>query len=214
MPVSHTAPGANLKFGATPYRGTHRSFKNLQKRDSCLTEGFLQFLGSAPDTRLQRAERNVTCLYEPQVTPSPNHPSLQVQVKLPSVFIHSALASQLSVSCIHSSISETARDRDRVQCAPGLSQPAEDASKRDTEHKANCRRHAFQNPVSLEITDIIVRSPFGAMHHVVVQYMARWMKCPLPLPKPPLPPAGPPPPCWTIPMEKTLPAKDFALQLP
>ncbi len=27
---------------------------------------------------------------------------------------------------------------------------------------------------------IIVRSPFRAKHHVAVQYMARWMKCPLP----------------------------------
>ncbi len=32
-------------------------------------------------------------------------------------------------------------------------------------------------------------------HHVVVQYMAGWMKCPLPLPLPqPPPPARPPPP--------------------
>ncbi len=28
---------------------------------------------------------------------------------------------------------------------------------------------------------LVVRSPFRAKHHVVVQYMARWMKCPLPL---------------------------------
>ncbi len=27
---------------------------------------------------------------------------------------------------------------------------------------------------------LFVRSPFRAKHHVVVQYMARWMKCPLP----------------------------------
>ncbi len=39
---------------------------------------------------------------------------------------------------------------------------------------------------------IVVRSPFRAKHHVVVQYMARRMKCPLPpspfpntLPQPP-----------------------------
>ncbi len=29
-----------------------------------------------------------------------------------------------------------------------------------------------------------MRSPFGTKHHVVVQYMARWMKCPLPPPPP------------------------------
>ncbi len=51
----------------------------------------------------------------------------------------------------------------------------------------------------------IVRSPFRAKHHVVVQYMTGWMKCPLPPPPPPNPPAGPPPPpdptppCWTPP---------------
>ncbi len=38
---------------------------------------------------------------------------------------------------------------------------------------------------------VIVRSPFGAKHHVVVQYMASWMKCPLPPPLQPLP--GSPP---------------------
>ncbi len=40
-----------------------------------------------------------------------------------------------------------------------------------------------------------MRSPFRAKHHVVVQYMVRWMKCPLPSPSPqPPPPTGPPPP--------------------
>ncbi len=29
---------------------------------------------------------------------------------------------------------------------------------------------------------VVVRSPFRAKHHVVVQYTARWMKCPLPPP--------------------------------
>ena len=33
-----------------------------------------------------------------------------------------------------------------------------------------------------------MRSPFRAKHHVVVQYMARWMKCPLPPLPNPLPP--------------------------
>ncbi len=37
-------------------------------------------------------------------------------------------------------------------------------------------------------------SPFRAKHHVVVQYMARWMKCPLPLPPHPPPPSQPPTP--------------------
>ncbi len=36
--------------------------------------------------------------------------------------------------------------------------------------------------------DIIVRSLFRTKHHVVVQCMARWMKCPLPPPPPPNPP--------------------------
>ncbi len=36
---------------------------------------------------------------------------------------------------------------------------------------------------------LVVRSPFRAKHHVVVQYMARWMKCPLP--PPPKPPPTP-----------------------
>ncbi len=40
---------------------------------------------------------------------------------------------------------------------------------------------------------VIVRSPFWAKHHVVVQCMARWMKCPL-SPSPPPPPGMDPPP--------------------
>ncbi len=41
----------------------------------------------------------------------------------------------------------------------------------------------------------IVRSLFRAKHHVVVQYMARWMKCPLPPSRspPPQPPTPKPP---------------------
>ncbi len=45
-----------------------------------------------------------------------------------------------------------------------------------------------------------MRSPFRAKHHVVVQYMARWVKCPLPPPPTPLPspcPAPSPSPCQT-----------------
>ncbi len=41
---------------------------------------------------------------------------------------------------------------------------------------------------------VIVRSPFWAKHHVVVQYMARWMKCPLP-PSPSSSLPLPEPPC-------------------
>ncbi len=45
-----------------------------------------------------------------------------------------------------------------------------------------------------ELHSIIVRSPFRAKHHVVVQYMAKWLKCPLPLnPLTPRPPCGHPP---------------------
>ncbi len=48
---------------------------------------------------------------------------------------------------------------------------------------------------------IIVRSSFRAKHHVVVQYIARWMKCPLPpcplTPHPQTPlPLDPPGPLW------------------
>ena len=60
---------------------------------------------------------------------------------------------------------------------------------------------------------------FGAKHHEAVQYMARWIECPLPPPMYP-PPLNPPPP--GPPQEDkedkeesaTLPARDFALQLP
>ncbi len=47
---------------------------------------------------------------------------------------------------------------------------------------------------SMSVTNIIVRSPFRAKHHVVVQYMARWMKCLQPLSPlwDPLPPVGSP----------------------
>ncbi len=48
----------------------------------------------------------------------------------------------------------------------------------------------------LSFFPVIVRSPFRAKHHVVVQYMAAGLKCPLP-PTPygtPLPPVGPPSP--------------------
>ncbi len=46
---------------------------------------------------------------------------------------------------------------------------------------------------------LIVRSPFRAKYHVVVQYMARWMNCPLPPSPSPLSPLDPPPPA-----EKTM----------
>ncbi len=62
-------------------------------------------------------------------------------------------------------------------------------------------------PSRISISDVDVwlfvgvRSPFRAKHHVVVQYMARWMKCPLPppLPQPPPPTRSPSPaktPWW------------------
>ena len=40
------------------------------------------------------------------ITPFPVNPWLQVQVKLPGLFIQAALVAQLSVSSLHSSISE------------------------------------------------------------------------------------------------------------
>ena len=40
-----------------------------------------------------------------QVTPSPEYPALQAQVKDPIVLVHAAFASQLSVPRMHSSIS-------------------------------------------------------------------------------------------------------------
>ena len=41
------------------------------------------------------------------VTPFPAYPWLQVQVKLPGVFVHIALVLQLSIPAEHSSISDT-----------------------------------------------------------------------------------------------------------
>ncbi len=78
---------------------------------------------------------------------------------------------------------------------------------------------------------VIVRSPFRAKHHVVVQFMARWMKCPLsPSPLNLLPPphgqnplaAGPPLDSMTGGRQGgqgriddiTDAARDLALQLP
>ncbi len=56
-----------------------------------------------------------------------------------------------------------------------------------------CRRLVKVQPIRKFIRPkvlhvLIVRSSFRAKHHVVVQYMARWMKYPLPPP-----PSGPPP---------------------
>ncbi len=48
-----------------------------------------------------------------------------------------------------------------------------------------------RNRVTRKSCLLIVRSPFRAKHHVVVQYMARWMKCPLPPPPKPHPPPLP-----------------------
>ena len=45
-----------------------------------------------------------------QFTPSPLYPWLQVQVKLPGVLVHSALASQLLPPVLHSSISNITDD--------------------------------------------------------------------------------------------------------
>ncbi len=63
---------------------------------------------------------------------------------------------------------------------------------------------------------IVVGSPSRVKHHVVVQYMVRWMKCPLP-PGPPGPQA-PTTPLTKVNEDKeestTLAARDFALQLP
>ncbi len=51
-------------------------------------------------------------------------------------------------------------------------------------------------------TRFVVRSPFWAKHHVVVQNMARWMKCPLP----PTPTPSPtPPPTLNPPYPQTPP---------
>ncbi len=44
---------------------------------------------------------------------------------------------------------------------------------------------SFNGTLPLPILSLVVRSPFRAKHHVVVQYMARLMKCPL-LPLPPI----------------------------
>ena len=39
-----------------------------------------------------------------------------------------------------------------------------------------------ESPQALNNEDPVVRSPFRVKHHVVVQYIAEWMKCPLPPP--------------------------------
>ncbi len=46
---------------------------------------------------------------------------------------------------------------------------------------------------SPRVSSLFVRSPFRAKHYVVVQFMAGWMKCPLPPPPNPPPPPPPPP---------------------
>ncbi len=46
-----------------------------------------------------------------------------------------------------------------------------------------------------------MRSPFGAKHHVVVQYMSRQLKCPLP--PPPKHPSPSPTPCAQTPCPQT-----------
>ncbi len=61
-----------------------------------------------------------------------------------------------------------------------------------------CHVRLCSKPDFLVESQLVVRSPFRAKHHVVVQYMARWMKYPLPLPPNPptlpLPPQLDPPP--------------------
>jgi hypothetical protein len=51
-----------------------------------------------------------------QVVPSPSNPAIQAHAKDPSLFVQTALASQLSVSIVHSSMS--------VQVVPSPSNPA------------------------------------------------------------------------------------------
>ncbi len=100
-----------------------------------------------------------------------------------------------------------------------------------------CLRHAHgYRPLALRpcstqsvlcsARELVVRSPFRARHHVVVQYMAAGPKCPLP-------PGSPRPPPWTTCSmtggrqgeqgrideqgriyDITNAARDFALQLP
>ncbi len=55
------------------------------------------------------------------------------------------------------------------------------------------REHAAGQVVWCDCDFVVVRSPFRVKHHVVVQYMAWWIKCPLP--PPPLPPLPP----WPLP---------------
>ncbi len=54
----------------------------------------------------------------------------------------------------------------------------------------------YADRTSIFVNGMIVRSPFRAKHHVVVQYMEGWMKYPLPfpLPNPSAPPPTPSPP--------------------
>ncbi len=63
------------------------------------------------------------------------------------------------------------------------------------EHSKPHEREGDSAPTNIRLSTagVIVRNPFRAKHHVVVQYMARWMKCQLPpYPRPPPPPQTPP----------------------
>ncbi len=72
--------------------------------------------------------------------------------------------------------------------------------------RLNLSRCIFCTRVVGALLRIIVRSPFRAKHHVVMQYMAAGPNCPLPpLPRPP-PPAPPDPPRPDPP--QTPPAED------
>ncbi len=90
---------------------------------------------------------------------------------------------------------------------PNSHRPAKKNYKVVVAHKALC------------VSNLFVRSPFRAKHHVVVQFMTRWLKCPLPLSP------NPPPPNPLRPPHRrqggqgrigdiTGKARDFALQLP
>ena len=51
-----------------------------------------------------------------QVSPSPVNPTLQSQVKLPTVLVHCALASQLSAPVVHSLTSSNIEVEDEAKC--------------------------------------------------------------------------------------------------
>ena len=89
------------------------------------------------------------------------------------------------------------RASDRICCVTGLDSFPCQARSPDVKRISWCREACMVHAA------VIVRSPFRAKHHVVMQYMAAGLKYPLPPPPLPLPPGQTPlarPPPWPDPL--------------